>query len=69
MNPSSSARVANTKSVAWTGRKSPCVWVPFVRPLPTSPPDPTAIWAWWSWKPAPWMSGAALKKASRRAFW
>ena len=40
MNPSSSARVANTKSVAWTGRKSPCVWVPFVRPLPTSPPGP-----------------------------
>ena len=40
MKPSSSARVANTKSVAWTGRKSPWVCVPFVRPLPTQPARP-----------------------------
>ena len=34
-----------------------------------SPPEPTAICAWWSWNPAPWMSGVALKNDSRRAFW
>ena len=47
--PSSSASSANTKSVVWTGRKSPTVWVPFVSPLPKNPPDPTAIWLWSSW--------------------
>ena len=46
MKPSSSARIANTKSVSWTGRNSSWFWVPFVRPLPSSPPEPTAIWAW-----------------------
>ena len=46
MKPSSSARIANTKSVVWTGRKSPCAWVPFVRPLPIQPPEPMAIWDW-----------------------
>ena len=35
--PSSSASTENTKSVVWTGRKSPCAWVPFVRPLPEHP--------------------------------
>ena len=38
--------IANTKSVSWTGRRSPWVWVPLVRPLPTKPPDPTAICDW-----------------------
>ena len=40
MNPSSSASFANTKSVAWTGRKSPWAWVPLVRPLPKQPARP-----------------------------
>ena len=39
-------QVAKTKSVAWTGRKSPWVWVPLVRPLPNNPPEPTAICDW-----------------------
>ena len=46
MKPSSSARIANTKSVDWTGRKSPWACVPLVRPLPIHPPEPTAICDW-----------------------
>ena len=47
-NPSSSASTENTKSVVWTGRKSPCAWVPLVSPRPNHPPEPTAIWDWYS---------------------
>ena len=66
MKPSSSARIAKTKSVVWTGRKPPWVCVPFVRPLPIQPPEPTAICAWYSWKPAPWMSGLVSRNESSR---
>ena len=49
MKPSSSARMANTKSVSWTGSRPSAFWVPFVRPIPNQPPEPTAICAWYSW--------------------
>ena len=49
MKPSSSARMAYTKSVVWTGRKSSWFCVPLVMPLPKSPPEPTAMRDWTSW--------------------
>ena len=67
--PSSSDSRAHTKSVVWTGRKSSWFWVPLVRPLPSSPPEPTAIWPWMSWYPEPWGSAAGSRKLSSRCFW
>ena len=46
MNPSSSARIASTKSVVLDGQESTWFWVPFVSPLPIQPPEPTAICDW-----------------------
>jgi hypothetical protein len=43
ISPNSSPNTAKTKSVCFSGRKSRCVCVPFIQPLPTTPPDPSAI--------------------------
>ena len=43
IKPNSSARVVNMKSVCFSGRKFSCDWVPCIKPLPFSPPDPRAI--------------------------
>ena len=43
MRPNSSPNTAKMKSVWRSGRKSRWVWVPLSQPLPTTPPEPSAI--------------------------
>jgi hypothetical protein len=47
--PCSSLKAAKMKSAWGMGRKSPWVWVPFARPLPQTPPEPTAMRDWRIW--------------------
>ena len=69
MKPSSWARTANTKSLSWTGRKSPRDCVPLVRPVPSSPPDPTVICDCGTCQPEPCVSALWLKNDRIRSFW
>ena len=69
MNPSSCASTANTKSLSWTGRNSPRVCVPLVRPVPRKPPEPTVICAWATCQPAPCVSALGLRNDRMRSFW
>ena len=39
----SGKKIANTKSVSFSGRKSRLLWEPSRKPLPFSPPEPIAI--------------------------
>ena len=43
INPNSSAKTAKIKSVPLSGRNSSCDCVPFKKPFPNKPPEPTAI--------------------------
>jgi len=49
MNPCSSASTEKMKSLWATGRKPCWPWVPFMKPLPQSPPEPTVMRAWSCW--------------------
>ena len=69
MNPSSSARMANTKSVVLDGQEALAFCVPLVRPFPNQPPEPTAICAWTAGSPSPARSAAGSRNAVRRCFW
>ena len=41
--PNSSERTENIKSVPLSGKNSNCDCVPFKKPFPNKPPEPTAI--------------------------
>ena len=43
IKPNSSEKSVNIKSVCFSGKNSKYPWVPFKKPLPVRPPDPTAI--------------------------
>lgn len=43
IRPSSSAVEEKIKSVFFSGKKASCVWVPFPKPFPKTPPEPAAI--------------------------
>ena len=49
MRPNSSPMTAKMKSVERSGRNSSCAWLPFIQPLPNSPPEPIAICDWMMW--------------------
>ena len=53
MKPNSSPMTQKMKSVEFSGMYASCVCVPLVNPLPNSPPEPMAAFAWMMWKPAP----------------
>ena len=44
--PNSSPLTANMKSVACSGKKFKCDWLPNNHPLPKAPPEPMAIFDW-----------------------
>ena len=69
MKPSSCASTANTKSLSWTGRNSPRLWVPFVSPVPNEPPEPTVICDWRTCQPEPCVSARGLRNDRIRSFW
>ena len=46
MSPNSSPTTAKMKSVERSGRNCNCAWLPFIQPLPKTPPEPSAIWLW-----------------------
>ena len=43
VKPNCSEKIAKTKSVSFSGRKSRLLWEPSRKPLPLSPPEPIAI--------------------------
>ena len=43
VKPNCSEKIAKTKSVSFSGRKSKLLWEPSRKPLPLSPPEPIAI--------------------------
>ena len=43
VKPNCSEKIAKTKSVSFSGRKSKLLWEPSKKPFPLSPPEPIAI--------------------------
>ena len=68
-NPNSSENNVKIKSVCFSGKNSKYPWVPFKKPLPVRPPEPTAILDWIIWYPAPNGSLSGSKKVSILNFW
>ena len=60
---------AMMKSVRLSGRNSSCACVPYVRPLPENPPEPSAILDWMMFQPVPKGSLSGSRNVSTRAFW
>ena len=62
VKPNCSEKIAKTKSVSFSGRKSKLLWEPSRKPLPFSPPEPIAILDWIIWYPFPSGSKSGLRK-------
>ena len=69
INPNSSENNVNIKSVCFSGKNSKYPWVPFKKPFPKRRPDPTAIYDWIIWEPAPKGSLSGSKKVRILNFW
>ena len=69
INPNSSEYSVNIKSVCFSGKNSKYPWVPFRKPFPDKPPDPTAILDWIICYPAPSGSLSGSKNVSILFFW
>ena len=57
------------KSEVRSGMNSRWVWVPCMKPLPVSPPEPMAIMPWMMWKPLPSGSRFGSSRVQTRFFW
>src|SRR5256885_7440621 len=53
------------KSVVRSGMTSRWVWVPAMKPLPQTPPEPMAIIPWMMWNPLPSGSRVGDRKSTR----
>ena len=53
VKPNCSEKIAKTKSVSFSGRKSRLLWEPSRKPLPLSPPEPIAIFYCVIFQPVP----------------
>jgi len=69
IRPNSSENAAKMKSVVRSGMNSRCVCVPFMKPLPSTPPEPMAIIPWMMWKPLPSGSVVGSSSVQTRFFW
>ena len=69
IKPSSSPITLTIKSDSCTGKNFNWVWVPWPRPFPKSPPEPSAVLLWIIWYPAPSGSNSGLIELRILFFW
>ena len=62
VKPNCSEKIAKTKSVSFSGKKSKLLCDPPKKPFPRIPPDPIAILDWIIWYPFPNGSRSGLRK-------